>query len=41
MNVIYIDGGGHKKCFSVENESSIALDGYKSFNFDYVAEEEV
>jgi hypothetical protein len=33
--------GGHKKCIIVENESSIAIDGYKGFNFDYVADEEV
>lgn len=36
-----IDGGGNKKCVNVENETSIALDGYKPFNFDYVADEDV
>jgi hypothetical protein len=34
-------GGGHRLCVSVENDSSIAIEGYKSFNFDYVAAEQV
>ena len=33
--------GGHKKCVAVENDTSIAIDGYKAFNFDYVADEDV
>ena len=37
----FIANGGHKKCISVENDTSVAIEGYKAFNFDYVAEEEV
>jgi hypothetical protein len=33
--------GGYKKCVSIDNESSIAIEGYKPFNFDYIADEEV
>ncbi len=36
-----IGNGGHKKCVIVENESSIGIDGYKAFNFDYVADEDI
>lgn len=33
--------GGYKKCISVENEYSVSIEGYKGFNFDYVADEGV
>jgi hypothetical protein len=36
-----LGNGGNKKCVSVDNETSIAIEGYKTFNFDYVADEEV
>jgi hypothetical protein len=36
-----IGNGGYKKCVIVENQSSIAIDGYKAFNFDYVADEDI
>ena len=36
-----IDGGGSKKCVNVENEVSVFIEGYKAFNFDYVADEDV
>jgi hypothetical protein len=36
-----IGGGGNKKCVNVENEGTISMEGYKAFNFDYVADEEV
>lgn len=35
------NGGGNKKCVSVENETSIAIETFKPFNFDYVADEDV
>ena len=41
LTLIYLDSGGHKRCVSVENETSITIEGYKSFNFDFVADEEV
>lgn len=37
----FIGNGGYKKCVIVENQSSIAIDGYKAFNFDYVADEDI
>jgi len=39
--IIILGNGGNKKCVSVDNETSIAIEGYKTFNFDYVADEEV
>lgn len=41
MTYDLLDSGGHRKCVGVENDTSIAIEGYKSFNFDYVADEEV
>jgi Kinesin motor domain len=38
---LYLGNGGHKKCVSVDTELTISLEGYKPFNFDYVADEEV
>ena len=38
---IILGNGGYKKCVIVENQSSIAIDGYKAFNFDYVADEDI
>ena len=39
-----VGNGGHKKCVTVENQSTIAIESkpdFKSFNFDFVADEEV
>ncbi len=40
-SLITIGNGGNKKCVNVENDTMIGIEGYKSFNFDYVADEEV